>query len=145
MHNDSPDTAGFLQEGGWNTQHTSWGREQTGMSAHRGVLHPDEYVDWEEARRLFEQLSSFTVAEAQEIYNRNGGPVPAQLRKRRDEIDRQILEMGNLEYLAEILGVSQSTLERAARRARLALTDGLLTTKDEGVMTTPDMERARTA
>lgn len=93
---------------------------QAGMTAHRGILHPDEYYDVEELRRQVEAELGCPVAEAAELYGRGRGPLPAALRPRRAELDRRLANAENLAVLARVLGVPERTLQRAAQRGRAA-------------------------
>jgi hypothetical protein len=105
---------------------------EAGIRSHRGVLHPDEYVDTEELRSAVEAELGFSYDEARAVY-RQGRMTEAQL-ELRARIDARLLELaeagGNMLALARCLGwringgrsgeggASCRTMERALKRAR---------------------------
>lgn len=95
-----------------------------GMVAHRGVLHPDEYVHVDELIERVEALFGFTREEVRSVYARDalGGPIPQNLRELRDAIDARVLALsragGNIDLLRRIMGLNPTTLKRALSRAR---------------------------
>lgn len=95
------------------------GREEGGLVAHRGVLHPDEYVDTLALRESVLAELGLTHSELIEAY-KLGRPT-AEQRANRESIDAQFLALSrsgtNLVHLAEALELSEKTIDRAIRRA----------------------------
>lgn len=93
---------------------------QAGMVAHRGVLHPDEYVDSDVLLDAACEAVGFTYAEITAVY-RQGLKTP-ELRQLRERIDSRMLALrrsgGNMTQLADALGIAQSAVDRALKRAR---------------------------
>lgn len=93
---------------------------QAGMVAHRGVLHPDEYVDADVLRDAACEAVGFTYAEITSVY-RQGLKTP-ETRQLRERIDSRMLALrrsgGNMTQLADALGLAQSAVDRALKRAR---------------------------
>lgn len=110
---------GFLAEGGWSAVEIGSAFDG-GITAHRGVLHPDEYVDPELLRTMIEQHLGFTYEEISSVY-RQGRLSPDQ-RELRATIDAQMLALsragGNLTALADDLGIPLRTIHNAIARAR---------------------------
>lgn len=96
------------------------GHEDGGLVAHRGPLHPDEYVDFFVLRAEVEADLGFTYADVSAAYT-NGRPTTEQ-RQLREKIDARLLALsragGNMAQLAKILSLSEKALDRALRRAR---------------------------
>jgi hypothetical protein len=120
----APEARHFMRDNpdGWRVvgpRHGSYG-DRCGLTAHRGVLHPDEYVD--ELRLLIEceRLLGFTLADLWEVYSQ--GPKSKALRELRDRIDQRLLEVadvgGNLSLLGQVMEVHPHTFQRALARAR---------------------------
>ncbi len=93
-----------------------------GMSAHRGTLHPDEYVDPFVLREAAEQQLGFTYADVSAAYK--AGRPTAEQRELRDRIDARLLalsrEKASLITLAHVLNLDEKTLDRALARAKAA-------------------------
>ena len=97
----------------------SYGYQDAGMTAHRGTLHPDEYVDENVVRDAAEEVLGFTYEEISSVYKQ--GPKSPEQRQLRAKIDARLLALsrsGGLSKLAEILGLNEKTLDRALARAR---------------------------
>lgn len=96
------------------------GREDGGLIAHRGILHPDEYVDLTVLRLAAEESLGFTYAEVSAAY-KNGRPT-AEERQLREKIDARMLVLsrsgGSMKTLADMLDLSEKTVDRALTRAR---------------------------
>jgi hypothetical protein len=96
------------------------GHEDGGLVAHRGVLHPDEYVDFFALRDAVEAELGFSYAAVAAAY-KTGRPT-AEQRQLREKIDARLLALsragGNMEQLAKAIGVSEKALDRALARAR---------------------------
>jgi hypothetical protein len=96
------------------------GKEEGGLVAHRGVLHPDEYVDFFALRAEVEAEFGFSYSEVAMAY-RSGRPTVEQ-RQMREKIDARLLALsrarGNMTEFAKILDIDEKTLDRALRRAR---------------------------
>jgi len=116
----APEARDFMRStDGWRVVSPDHG-DRCGMVAHRGVLHPGEYVDeWrvflEVERRFGFDLADFAVAYCQ-------GRKSAAQRELRDRIDQRLLGIadagGNLELLARVLEIDRKTIGRALARAR---------------------------
>jgi len=97
----------------------TYGATDMGMTAHRGTLHPDEYIDEEALRSAAEEALGFSYAEVSAVYRQ--GPKSPEQRQLRARIDARLLALsvsGGLPKLAEILGVNEKTLDRALKRAK---------------------------
>ena len=122
----------FGEQGGFTVVETSAGRtvgssvygaRDAGMTAHRGTVHPDEYVDHETVVAAIEEQLGHTFEEIRSVYGaRLGGPVPDALRQLRDDLDSRMLALSssgaNMELLRRLLGLPRMTLTRAVARAR---------------------------
>ena len=112
------------------------GSEDGGLVAHRGVLHPDEYVDYFDLREQIEADFGFTYADVSFAYAK-GRPSTEQ-RQLREKIDARLLALsrggGNMEQLAKAFGLSEKTLDRALTRARDVEVDPIV--KNPAVVTT---------
>jgi hypothetical protein len=128
----APEAVDFLRMGGWSVVSSRGGNYEGGVTAHRGVLHPDEYVDRIELRVLVEQELGLTFEEIQSVYRQ--GPLSDEQRALRDRIDARLLEVsnagGNMLLLAKEIGWAVEgatptggerckTMERAVERARV--------------------------
>lgn len=95
-------------------------RGKGGTVAHRGVLHPDEYVDRAVLVPTLERLLGYTVDELRWVY-RLGRQTAAQ-RMLREAIDARLLrireEGGNMAALAFATGVGSHAVDNAVARAR---------------------------
>jgi hypothetical protein len=98
------------------------GDDRCGMTAHRGVLHPDEYVNMAELVPAVEQRLGFTLDELRDVY-RQGRLSPRRL-ELRARVDARFLELrdagGNLELLARVTGVDRKVIGRGLARGRVA-------------------------
>lgn len=112
------------------------GREEGGLVAHRGVLHPDEYVDFFALREQVEADLGFTYGEVSQAYA-GGRPTPEQ-RQLREKIDARLLALsraeGNMLQLAQAVGLSEKTIDRALVRAREVEVDPIV--KNPAVVST---------
>ena len=108
--------------GGWRaiSPRARGGNDRCGMTAHRGVLHPDEYVDRARLVAAVEHRLGFTLDELRTVY-RQGRKSTRQL-ELRGRIDARLLEVreagGNLELLARVTGIERKVIGRAMARAR---------------------------
>lgn len=109
---------------GWDLSSMEGGAQQSrgGITSHRGVLHPDEYVHAEALERLLEENLGVSLDEFDEAYRSRGRPSPEVLATR-VKLDRVFLAVvedgGNVEELARILGIARARIYDAAERARL--------------------------
>lgn len=91
-----------------------------GLVAHRGVLHPDEYVDFFALREQVEEELGFTYAAIAAAY-KDGRP-SAEQRQQREKIDARLLALsragGSLVSLAAAIGLNEKTIDRALVRAK---------------------------
>lgn len=98
----------------------SYGATDMGLTAHRGVLHGDEYVDFFALREQVEAEFGYTYAAIAATY-KNGRPT-AEQRQQREEIDARMLALsragGNMAEFAKAVGLSEKTVDRALARAR---------------------------
>lgn len=112
------------------------GKDEGGLVAHRGTLHPDEYVDFFALREAVEADLGFAYADVAFAFAK-GRPSTEQ-RQLREKIDARLLALsragGNMEQLALALGLNEKTLDRALTRARLVEVDPVV--KDPAVVTT---------
>lgn len=125
--------ADFLRGDGWHTVSAEGGRqlETSGLTTHRGALHPDEYVDYFGLREQVEADLGFTYADVSAAYSQ--GRPTAEQRQLREKIDARLLALsragGNMLDLARAFGwpveaadskggARSKTMERALARAR---------------------------
>jgi hypothetical protein len=98
-----------------------YGATDAGMTAHRGILHPDEYIDPGVLREAAEEALGFTHADVSAVYAR-GGRLTTEQRQLREKIDARLLALsrsgGSMVTLSSALGLSEKTVDRALRRAR---------------------------
>ena len=91
-----------------------------GMTAHRGTLHPDEYIDPDALQGAIEQALGFTYEDVSSAYM-TGRPT-AETRQLRERIDSRLLALsrsgGNMALLARTMEISEKTIDRALIRAR---------------------------
>lgn len=119
----SPEARDYLaaERGGWRVLSARHGGRR-GLTAHRGVLHPDEYVDVQRLRALVEHRLGFTLDELATVYRQ--GRKSAFHLELRARIDARFLELrhagGNMELLARVTGVDRKVVGRALARARAA-------------------------
>jgi len=118
MQDETAFTAEELATGGFSVID----RTDGGMVAHRGVLHPDEYVDRAVLREAAEASLGFTYAEITAAY-KMGRPTDEQ-RQQREKIDARLLALsrsgGAMSTLAVVLDLGPATIDRALARARRA-------------------------
>lgn len=126
----TPEALDYLAtaRGGWRAVSVSSG-DRCGMSAHRGVLHPDEYVDTEALRAAVEPRLGFTYDEVKSVYRR--GRLSAERLQLRERIDARLLMIsrggGNMTVLGRALGFKATgrnmptAMEHALARARSAV------------------------
>jgi hypothetical protein len=91
-----------------------------GMVAHRGVLHPDEYVNEASLLCEAEDRFGFTLLDVRGVYRQ--GPKSAATLARRAQIDARLLELaeagGNMAALARIFEMDPDVFGRATARAQ---------------------------
>lgn len=98
------------------------GREAAdlGMTAHRGTLVGDEYIDPFVLRAEVEQALGHSYEDVSSVYRQ--GPLAAEQRQLRDRIDSRLLALsrsgGSMTTLAKVLDMSEKTVDRALARAR---------------------------
>lgn len=106
---------------GWQVVLPRTGGAQGGTVAHRGVLHPAEYVDHERLVRLVGQTVGVSYDELRETFISRGRP-SAEKAKRRAEILAKLRDAlgddGNVSLLAQILGIERTVITRALRNER---------------------------
>jgi hypothetical protein len=113
----APGVREWLQGGGWHVVSSKGGNREGGITAHRGVLHPDEYVDSEALQGQVERELGFTYEQVRSVYRQ--GPLSATQRGLRARIDARLMAVGNLTALGRIVGIDRDVLARARARARL--------------------------
>lgn len=114
-----------IGDDGWSGVYPG-GAYDGGMVAHRGVIHPSEYVDTDVLREAVCGRLGFTATEIASVYRQ--GPLGPASRDLRDSIDDRLLELseagGLMVELARALGWRTKpggrcdTLDNALRRAR---------------------------
>jgi hypothetical protein len=91
-----------------------------GTVAHRGVIHPAEYVDVPALGREVRRLLGVTRADLDTVYCQ--GRKSAAQRELRERIDARLLDVaeagGNMTLLAQVLNLDTQTIGRALTRAR---------------------------
>lgn len=102
----------------------TYGAGDAGMSAHRGILHPDEYVDETELADLAASELGFTTLEVRKAYVRDGGRPANDTLALRARLDARLVEVqaagGDMTALAHALGMGERTMDRALARGREA-------------------------
>jgi hypothetical protein len=111
---------------GWGRAYPG-GAHDGGMVAHRGVVHPDEYVDAAALKAAVCERLGFTATEIRAVYRQ--GPLSPEARTLRDRIDLRLLELsesgGLMVELGRALGWavkdngSCRIMENALGRARM--------------------------
>lgn len=105
---------------GWSIVSPAWG-DHGGLRAHRGTLHPDEYVDRGRLVALLEEELGYTLTQLHSVYS-TGGRIPNSRRELRGRIDARLLALatagGNMTMFARVTGLNETTLDRALVRAR---------------------------
>ena len=90
------------------------------MTVHRGVLHPDVYIDVKTLRESVESALGHTYEDVSSAYT-TGRPTVEQ-RQLRERIDSRLLALsrsgGNMALLARTMEMSEKTIDRALTRAR---------------------------
>lgn len=122
-HGLSHEAIDFVRGGGWSIVSIRDGDESGGLTSHRGVLHPHEYVDADRLRDLVEEELGFTYLDIHSVYS-TGGRIANHLFSLRDRIDARLLEIAqegaNMDAFGRVVGVNSRTLDRALARARSA-------------------------
>ena len=99
---------------------STYGAKDAGMTVHRGVIHPDAYVDEDALRTAVEESLGHTYEDVSSAYT-NGRPT-AEQRQLRERIDSRLLALsrsgGNMALLARTMEISEKTIDRALTRAR---------------------------
>jgi hypothetical protein len=103
-------------------------RTDGGMVAHRGTLHPDEFVDEDVLRAAAEEALGFTYEDVSSAYAK--GRPSAEQRQLREKIDSRLLALsrggGNMDKLADAIGLGPATVDRALSRARAVEIDPIV-------------------
>lgn len=127
--NMDPETADFMSAGGWSVVSIKDGGEAGGgLTSHRGVLHPDEYVDEDALAVMVARRLGYGLSDILSVY-RQGRKSVAQV-ELRAKIDARMLEVvedgGSAHELGRALGwpvtptENCQTVDRALARARAA-------------------------
>lgn len=91
-----------------------------GITYHRGVNHPEEYVDDARVRELVEEEFGFTRTQIESVYSKRG-KTPAHQRQLRAAIDARLLALrrsgANMDAFRRVMGLTRSTMDRAVARA----------------------------
>jgi hypothetical protein len=120
----APAVVDFIRGGGWRivSSRSGGGDDRCGLTAHRGVLHPDEWrwLDRGAVVADVERRLGFTVDELRLVY-RQGRKSAAQ-RELRARVDARLLDVarigGNMALLACVTGLHEHTVSHALARAR---------------------------
>ena len=124
---DDWQAAEFMRGGGWGiVTHAGGEWKRAGGSDHRGVLHPDEYVNEDALRPMVERELGFTYEQVRSVYRQ--GPLSADGRELRGRVDARLLVLSrsgaNLALLGAALGFpikdngNCRAMENALARAR---------------------------
>lgn len=101
----APEDVDFLRTGGWRIASIDGGDEEGGITSHRGVLHPDEYVNKGVLRKAVEAELGFTYDEVHSVYRQ--GRLSTSQGELRAQIDARLLALsraeGNVLALARVL------------------------------------------
>jgi hypothetical protein len=103
----APVAVGFLHGGGWRAVSPRSG-DRCGLTAHRGVLHPDElkWLDWGRATAMVEAELGYTITELRSVYRQ--GPLSGEQRELRGCVDARLLALsrsgGNMTLLGRLIG-----------------------------------------
>lgn len=107
--------------GGWHVVEPGREERSGGLVAHRGVTHPDEYVDIDVLRASIEEALGYSYADVSAVYAR-GGRLTAEQRQLRERIDSRLLALsrskGNMKVLADAFDLNEKTIDRALVRAK---------------------------
>lgn len=122
------DETEFLREGGWTIVDANHDGRESGMVAHRGVLHPDEHVNHGRLMRLVENELGYTFDDVHAVYRQ--GRLSNGQRELRGHIDAQLLALSRagarMVMLGRVLGFALKAdghcrvMENALTRARAA-------------------------
>lgn len=119
----------FMRRGGFavvdtaygSTLGSKYGARDAGMTAHRGVLSGDEYVDDAAVRAEVERVLGFTYDDVHAVYRQ--GRLSAEQGELRARIDARLLALSragaNMFQLGEVLGfkTTPGTMHRAFKNA----------------------------
>jgi hypothetical protein len=121
----TPEAIQFVTDGGWSAVSPRSG-DRGGLVAHRGVLHPSEWIDREAVLAVVERHLGFSKTQAHSVYR--GGPMSDAQHRLRRRIDARLLAVaeagGNMVLLASVLGFYVGTnrsckvMATALKRAR---------------------------
>jgi AraC-like DNA-binding protein len=117
----------FVKSGGWSIVDPLHDGRASGAVAHRGAIHPDEYVDDDVVRAAVESRLGFTTDEVRSVF-RQGRLTPEQ-GELRARIDARLLALSragaNMTELARLVGFGETAdgtwpkaLKNAIRRAK---------------------------
>lgn len=110
----------FLLRPGWSVADAAHEGRACGLVAHRGVLHPDEYVNHELLIVMLEKRLGFTLEELQTV-RAGGRPDAAAVALRRRVLGR-LTELAaggaNQDLLARVLGIDPDNFSALLRRNR---------------------------
>lgn len=132
-----PEAQEWLARGDWHVASVTGGGRSGGLVSHRGVIHPDEYVDYGVLASEVEDSLGFSLDEVGAAYRQ--GRKASDTVALRDRIDARILAVveagGSRVWLARVLGWAitrtadgteeSRTLRRVLERAKLARAAGL--------------------
>lgn len=97
--------AEFMRSGGWTVARVK-DPHASGMTGHRGALHPDEHVDPDALRPMVEEALGFTYEDVHSVYRR--GRLSDATRELRGRIDARVLALSrsgaNVALLGRVLG-----------------------------------------
>ncbi len=112
-----PVSRGRLFEAGWHVVSIKGGDEEGGITSHRGVLHPDEYVDHDVLRAAVEAELGFTHDEVHSVYRQ--GRLSKEQGELRARIDARLLALSragaNTTLLGRLLGFGVVAPEHGGR------------------------------
>ena len=104
---------------GYGIKRWNQGKSAAGLSG--GEAWIDAHLDPAVLADLIERYSGVSLAEWQEVYRRNGGPLPARLREKRNRLDVVLADLrdagASVAALLRVLDITRNTVMRALKRA----------------------------
>lgn len=118
----APEVVDFKEAGGWHIEDPNSGKWRGGLTAHRGVLFPGEFVDRLSLRDAVLERLGFTLEQVNSVYKQ--GRKSDDQRQLRDKIDESLLALSRdgamVSKLSEALLLDDNVVTSALSRARAA-------------------------
>lgn len=124
LHREDPAETSWLADGGWTvaSPKTEGSGRDGGLTAHRGVLFPGEFVDRLSLRDAVLERLGFTLEQVNSVYKQ--GRKSDDQRQLRDKIDESLLALSRdgatVSKISEALLVDDNVVTSALSRARAA-------------------------